>query len=60
MNKLATMRVSKKISQKELSKLTGITQAAISNIETDKTDNAGIKTYKKLAEALKCKIDDIV
>jgi len=60
MSKLKAMRESKGLSQKELSKETGIRQATISEIETGKAKDTWISTYKKLAEYFKCTIDELV
>ena len=52
---LKNKRIEKKLSQKELSILTGITQANISNIEKGKA-NITIAQLKKIAKSMNLKI----
>ena len=59
MGKLEAMRKKKGLKQKELAEMSGVRAATISLIENGKGDT-NIRTYIKLANALKCKIDDIV
>lgn len=44
----------------ELSRKTGISRVAISNILNKKQKNPRIDTLKKIAEALNCKIEDLI
>lgn len=56
-SKLKRMRMIRGLQQKELSKLSGVTQASISKMERD-----GIKRADKamaLARALQCTVEDI-
>ena len=48
------------MSQLELSKATGITQQAISQIETHKNMNPGIYTMLRLAKVLRCSVYDLI
>ena len=52
---LRAARLQKKISQKELSEMTGLTQSQISNLEKEPT-RVSVKTLQKLAKALGIKI----
>ncbi len=57
-SKLRRMRMSRGLLQKELSKLSGVTQASISKMEKD-----GIKRADKaldIARALQCTVDEIL
>ncbi|MGX7420481.1 helix-turn-helix domain-containing protein [Carnobacterium gallinarum] len=58
-DKIKELRVRKGLSQKELVKLTGITQASISQIETKKVMPYGI-TIKKLSKALNFDFEGIL
>lgn len=48
------------ISQQELSKLSGISQQAISAIETGMRRNPGIETLYPIAKALQVRVDDLL
>ena len=57
-SKLRRMRMNRGLLQKDLSKLSGVTQASISRMEKD-----GIKRADKafeLARALQCAVDEIL
>ena len=57
-SKLRRMRMNRGLLQKELSKLSGVTQASISKMEKD-----GIKRADKaldIAKALQCTVDEIL
>ena len=60
MSKLAQERERQRYSQKELAEKARVSQKVILLIETGKRENASIQTYIRLANALNCKIDDIV
>ena len=60
MSKLAQERERQRYSQKELAEKARVSQKVVSLIETGKRENASIQTYIRLANALNCKIDDIV
>lgn len=57
--KIAVMRKSKHMTQAQLAKLVGVTQKDISRWEQG-TVKAGAENLKKLANALDCKIDDLI
>lgn len=48
------------LSQSELSRLTGIPVRTISYWETGHTPEAKVKSLKKVADALGCKVDDLL
>jgi len=53
-NRLVAFRKSKKITQKELESRSGMTQQAISRLETSKDTTPTLKSLIKYAEALNC------
>lgn len=59
MNKLKEARKAAGLTQVELSRKTGMSQQDISSIERGDRDPTA-STLRKLANALGCKIDDIV
>lgn len=59
MNKLKEARKAAGLTQVELSRKTGLSQPDISSIERGDRDPTA-STLRKLADALGCKIDDIV
>ena len=59
MNKLKEARKAAGLTQVELSRKTGMSQQDISSIERGDRDPTA-STLRKLADALGCKIDDIV
>lgn len=59
MNKLKEARKAAGLTQVELSRKTGLSQPDISAIERGDRDPTA-STLRKLADALECKIDDIV
>ena len=58
-NKLKEIRESKKMSQEQLSSLSGVSRATISLIENNSLANIESNTMLKLAIALDCDIGDI-
>lgn len=60
MNHLMEIRKKRNMSQLELAKATGITQQAISQIETQKNMNPGIYTMLRLAKVLRCSVYDLI
>lgn len=54
-----TIRIQRGISQKELARRAGVSQAHISDIERNKR-RAGISVLLKIMEALKCEAADIM
>lgn len=48
------------ISQDKLSKMAGVTLHTIAKIETGSTPDPRIETVKKIAKALKIKLDDLI
>ena len=58
-NRVTVWREFRGLSGKELAKAAGIAPSYLSNIETGKRDGT-IGTMKKIAEALKVTIDDLV
>lgn len=57
---MKSIRESKGISQAELSRMTGIPQSVISDIESGKTKAPRIDTLKAIAAALKVSIMDLI
>jgi len=53
------IRLSKRISQEELSKVAGVSRQTISDLESGEIVNTTISTLTKLAEALDCNVSDI-
>ncbi|MCR4886271.1 MAG: helix-turn-helix domain-containing protein [Clostridiales bacterium] len=60
MIQLQAMREKRKLTQAQLAVASGVTQQAISAIETGERPNPGIITLHKLATALKCTVDDLI
>lgn len=58
--RLEEMRNRRKLNQRQLSDVSGVPQPMISAIETGDVQNPTIKTLYKLANALKCTVDDLV
>lgn len=58
-NNLKNLRLEKGYTQKQLSRLSGVSTTCISDIETKKVINVKICTAKALARALKTSIEDI-
>lgn len=58
-NRVAVWREFRGLTAKQLAEATGLTQAYLSQIETGKRDGT-VSTMKKIAEALKVAIDDLV
>lgn len=59
MLKIRELRKAREVTQEELSKLTGISAACISRYECEKR-GLDIKDAKIIANALGCKIDDLI
>lgn len=57
---LKEFRKKRNMSQMELSRQSGVSQAEISYIESGHKMNPGIVTIKKLADALKVSVDNII
>lgn len=58
--KLELVRKESRLHQYELAKISGVSQATISNIENQKYKHPNIMTLKKLARALKIKVNDLI
>jgi len=54
------LRKKNKISQEELAKQAGITYSTLIKIESGVNENPTIKTMKKIADALKVSLDELV
>lgn len=54
------LRKKRKISQEELAKQAGITYSTLIKIESGANDNPTIKTMRKIADALRVTLDDLV
>jgi len=54
------LRKKHKISQEELAKKAGITYSTLIKIESGVNENPTIKTMKKIADALKVSLDELV
>lgn len=54
------IRLKKKLTQKELSKLSGINEVQISRYENGLVTNLNFETLKSLATALKCKVSTLL
>ena len=59
MLKVKEARLKRGMSQAELEKRSGVSQAAISCIELGTRTNVGIKTLEALARALECPLNEI-
>lgn len=59
MNNLQAKRESRKLTQCELARRSGVKQSVINHIEHGKTKNPRIDTARALAKALRCKLDDL-
>lgn len=57
---LRRMREKRRMTQAELSALSGVSQQAISKIESGERPNPGACTLYKLACALRCTVDDLI
>lgn len=60
MNKITAIRESKNISISNLSKKTSLSARTIQKIEKGEIGNPGIKTVKKIAQALEVPIESLV
>ncbi len=60
MVKLKEMRERRQLTQAELAAKSGVTQQAISKIESCNRKNPSISTMYKLANALRCTVDDLL
>lgn len=56
---LQEKRKNKGLSQQELSRISGVPQQTISNIESGARKNPGIETMAPIAKALGCTLDDL-
>ena len=59
MNRIRELRKARKLSQKELSELTGFSQVNISRYESGQR-SFDLETAVIIANALKCKVDDLI
>lgn len=57
---LQKMRERRRLTQEELAKASGVTQQAISAIESGKNKSPRVDTLYFLSEALKCTVDDLI
>lgn len=57
---LKALKSKKKMTRRELSKRSGLTEKAIYNIETGKRKNLELETLQKLSKALEVTIDELV
>lgn len=57
---LKKIRERRKMTQEELAKASGVTQQAISAIESGKNKSPKISTLFFLANALRCTVDDLI
>lgn len=57
-SKIKELRISRKISQRKLAALAGISNTYLSDIEVGRT-NPSLKTMEKLAEALEIQLKDL-
>ena len=57
---LQEVRKKRHMTQQELSQRSGVTQQAISKIETGVTLSPGADVLYKLARALRCTVDDLI
>ena len=48
------------ISMNQLAKKAGISQSLVCDIENGKVKNPGVRTMKRIADALNCSLDDLV
>ena len=58
--KVEEYRKRRKLNQAQLSKLSGVPQPMISMIETGNVPNPTIGTMSRLANALRCTVDDLI
>jgi transcriptional regulator with XRE-family HTH domain len=58
--KIKKQRIKKGLSQDQISKLANVTYTTYAKIESGANDNPTIKTLKKITDALKVKIDDLL
>lgn len=58
--KVEEYRKRRKLNQAQLSKLSGVPQPMISMIETGSVPNPTIGTMSRLANALRCTVDDLI
>lgn len=57
---LREMREKRRMTQAELAKASGISQQAISKIESGERANPGAITLFKLSKSLRCTVDDLI
>lgn len=58
-NNLPNLLRDKKLNQKKLSELTGITFSVINNLYNNKTESISFSVASKICEALDCNIEDL-
>ena len=59
MNRIRELRKARKLSQKDLSELTGFSQVNISRYESGQR-SFDLETAAVIAAALRCKVDDLI
>lgn len=57
---LKAMREKRNLNQQQLAKKSGVKQPVICCIETGETKSPGIQILWRLAQALKCTVDDLI
>lgn len=60
MTNLQDIRKRRMLTQAELAAASGVSQQVISKIETRESINPGALTLYKLAQALRCTVDDLI
>lgn len=53
-------RIKRKLTQKELQEISGVSTVTIGKIERGETENVTLTTYKKLAQALEIPIEKLI
>lgn len=57
---LKEMRVNAGMTQQELASKAGVSMSIVSHYERNGTGKAQLRVVKKLADALGCKVDDLI
>jgi transcriptional regulator with XRE-family HTH domain len=60
MNRIKEIRTSKRITQKQLSLLTGISQSYINELENNKKSNPSLAVLEKIASALRVQVSELL
>lgn len=58
-SRIRVLRAEKKMTQKQLSELSGVSRATISNIENDTAKNTMYSTLKSIADALNTTVENL-